>query len=1311
MSDVLLIDNTQEQSTILIPVTAVQPDLVTQTDTVVYVPLASKTAHGIVKIGEGLNITDNGVLSFDRSEVTIKYIAKNGEDLTPDENKRVNITLDKTDVGLNNVNNTADEDKPISKPQQAEFDRINGLIKGAEKAISFSSYSEMISVLNDKSKDDYNIGQTIFIGTHDVPDVWIYGVDDVSEKYTYTTDYDIVENFYNNKTIKVGYYVLSALESKQIDISNYVTLDTKQTIEGDKNFIGALRKDGMNVATIDDINSVTLDTLSFQPDENGLLYVNDKAYYQGRFIYTTQKDVNTPISVSGVLELPIKGRNVMLSSDGTYLTLDSDYSGLVDTTTQQTIYGTKLFNTQIGIVNEENNDVNFLKHINNNFLLSASNGQNILNIDEQLKTIHFYNKPLATEEYGLTQYVSFKERQELTDEEKLIARENIGAGTGEGTSQGTNVINDNGEILSSVYLTNDNDKTEENSVLTLSALKDNYVRTSKTFDMTSKYGQNVIHTIQSDILRGNPTLRLVNGTEDYTTSYAEISLHHLYNSSTNYVSPHISMYTYKDNVSENGRLHDSTFDIYTDKTVIKNTTWDIDTNSDYGVTMTLASDVTSSSILALDISNQTGNKRVFTVDSERVKVAGNLEVSGNIIQKGSSYETHAEQIYSTNDYITLRDGAISSLGDGYAGFQFKKYDGTNDGRLVVDAQGVARVGDVGDEQPLATREETPLAGGIAVWDDGAYKFITTNNIGNEISFTTTPKVNDVPLALSNNVVDLTSLQWIDGIKAFNKDTYLKDTVSSYLDNPTTATYRSLIIQGRDNKEIAKIFTQVGNGWNGLNLQLRDKNFNASVLEFVADTAGWRFDPVQHNTVSLGANTRRWSNLYIAGKAEIAGDIDGASNVNVSKNLNVTGDANITGKLNLASNYNNYPHITGDAVITMSTNGAYDETAGCYVFEQSKFRPALHRTNDQDFGDANSRWRNLHLGGNFYDYGARAFAGRYTADTGTRYFEVARCICPTTYRGVSAKIEVHDFDQPSSCIVEVESYKGALTAVPQCYIGVTETSGSSGTATRWNDRFYLVANYVTDGTTPTSQKVLYQIFYKTIAAYEAIHCRFISEESDYRDKAPTFWTKFDNTTAASALTAIPNNFTYEDIESTLTGGVVKQVIVNDNIYRNAGTSVSPYNNIYASGNISNGTSSISVNKLISLGTTKHVRFVIDHNQTKVGTGTNYLKGWLEGGSESTSFTFTSSGRPILITGEIYASVVNGTGWCDLFVDGSPSKELAGAFINTSHQHIPLHAVITLSAGTHTLSLVATGNQDNTTINIPQWAYTSIDVVEI
>ena len=110
-----------------------------------------------------------------------------------------------------------------------------------------------------------------------------------------------------------------------------------------------------------------------------------------------------------------------------------------------------------------------------------------------------------------------------------------------------------------------------------------------------------------------------------------------------------------------------------------------------------------------------------------VNVNGDLNVYGDIIQQGAAYETHAQHVFSTNDYIVMRDGALVGLAVGdYSGFQVKKYDGTNDGRLVIDRDGTARVGDVNDEQPLLTRDESADMTDAAplVWDAANSKAIS-----------------------------------------------------------------------------------------------------------------------------------------------------------------------------------------------------------------------------------------------------------------------------------------------------------------------------------------------------------------------------------------------------------------------------------------------------------------------------------------------------------------------------------------------------------------------------------------------------------
>lgn len=103
-----------------------------------------------------------------------------------------------------------------------------------------------------------------------------------------------------------------------------------------------------------------------------------------------------------------------------------------------------------------------------------------------------------------------------------------------------------------------------------------------------------------------------------------------------------------------------------------------------------------------------------------------ITINGNIIQNGDTYKTHAEELYTKKNIIFTREGAISTLGDNeYTGIQAVKYDGTNDGQLVFDKDGTARVGDVGDTQPLATRSEKEalVDGNLLQWDAANNKII------------------------------------------------------------------------------------------------------------------------------------------------------------------------------------------------------------------------------------------------------------------------------------------------------------------------------------------------------------------------------------------------------------------------------------------------------------------------------------------------------------------------------------------------------------------------------------------------------------
>ena len=119
-----------------------------------------------------------------------------------------------------------------------------------------------------------------------------------------------------------------------------------------------------------------------------------------------------------------------------------------------------------------------------------------------------------------------------------------------------------------------------------------------------------------------------------------------------------------------------------------------------------------------DLTNVVTKTGDQTIDGVKTFI-GQIVADCDIIQNGAAYETHAEQVYSVNDYIVTRDGQITGLAPGdLSGFHVKKYNGVDDSRLGVDNTGTMRVGDVGSEEPLMTRDEAAnlTSGDVLLWD-------------------------------------------------------------------------------------------------------------------------------------------------------------------------------------------------------------------------------------------------------------------------------------------------------------------------------------------------------------------------------------------------------------------------------------------------------------------------------------------------------------------------------------------------------------------------------------------------------------------
>lgn len=98
---------------------------------------------------------------------------------------------------------------------------VEAIAKGAQSATSFIDYQSMVTNLNAYEYDKFAVGQSIYIGTKDVPDVWIYAKYQEAQPYTYTTD-DAIVDALKTGTLRIGRFEISALETVKVDIDGVI---------------------------------------------------------------------------------------------------------------------------------------------------------------------------------------------------------------------------------------------------------------------------------------------------------------------------------------------------------------------------------------------------------------------------------------------------------------------------------------------------------------------------------------------------------------------------------------------------------------------------------------------------------------------------------------------------------------------------------------------------------------------------------------------------------------------------------------------------------------------------------------------------------------------------------------------------------------------------------------------------------------------------------------------------------------------------------------------------------------------------------
>ena len=100
---------------------------------------------------------------------------------------------------------------------------VESIAKGANQALSFGSYEELIHEFNYLPDDKYKCGQNIYIQRLNVPDLWVSHIYDYMEEHVYTTDEDFIHALNEYGEVQLGYYAVSVLETQKVDLTEYAT--------------------------------------------------------------------------------------------------------------------------------------------------------------------------------------------------------------------------------------------------------------------------------------------------------------------------------------------------------------------------------------------------------------------------------------------------------------------------------------------------------------------------------------------------------------------------------------------------------------------------------------------------------------------------------------------------------------------------------------------------------------------------------------------------------------------------------------------------------------------------------------------------------------------------------------------------------------------------------------------------------------------------------------------------------------------------------------------------------------------------------
>lgn len=113
--------------------------------------------------------------------------------------------------------------------ESSDLDEVRSIAMGATQAVVYNSYADMVTALLAEQTPSLSVGQNIYIGTMQVPDLWVSAVTNTKSSM-YTTESAILNRLKpisegGNETLDLGFYHLKALETLKVDLTSCASAD------------------------------------------------------------------------------------------------------------------------------------------------------------------------------------------------------------------------------------------------------------------------------------------------------------------------------------------------------------------------------------------------------------------------------------------------------------------------------------------------------------------------------------------------------------------------------------------------------------------------------------------------------------------------------------------------------------------------------------------------------------------------------------------------------------------------------------------------------------------------------------------------------------------------------------------------------------------------------------------------------------------------------------------------------------------------------------------------------------------------------